>query len=164
MKKAGQILVEHENKQLDLEDDIIEYRKQMEPGVIEMIDSTIKRSKNLDIYKNKNFYIVYIPKVERVLGKPQNIVFARQSCPTPVYKQSVWKYNYISDSLEYLWSIPDALLYYHIVHNASKYLADKETADLAKFVLLMEAGEMLEWVKKENGEKPDAVIRITAES
>jgi hypothetical protein len=37
---------------------------------------------------------------------------------------------------------------------------DKECADLAKFVILMESGELLEWVKKENGEKRDAVIKI----
>ena len=40
---------------------------------------------------------------------------------------------------------------------------DKETEDLAKFVILMENGELLDWVKKENGEKIDAVIKINDE-
>ena len=42
-------------------------------------------------------------------------------------------------------------------------IIDKETAELAKFVILMENGELLKWVKKENGEKIDAVIRIENE-
>jgi hypothetical protein len=49
-------------------------------------------------------------------------------------------------------------LYYHIINNQLKYLNDKETAELAKFVILMERGELLQWVKKENGEKIDAVF------
>jgi hypothetical protein len=161
-KTAGQQILEHDQLRLDMDDDVIEYRRSMEPEIIQMINNTIENSKTQEIYANKDFYIVLLQTVDRVLRQPRNIVLARQSCPTPVYKQSVWKYHK-AGTLEYLWSIPDELLYWAIVHNAQTYLQDKECAELAKFVLLMESGELLTWVKKENGEKLDAVIKITTE-
>lgn len=160
-KLAGQVLLEHDNLQLDLQDDISEYRRAMEPDIMARIYDTAQKAKDKDGYIGKDFYIVLLTTVDRVLRQPKIIPLARKSCPTPVYKQSVWKYRTISGTLEFLWSIPDAILYYHILHNRVKYINDKETADLAKFVILMENGELLEWVKKENGEKKDAVITIT---
>lgn len=161
-KKAGQQIAEHDSLRLDLEDDISEYRKAMEPDIMETIYDTAKKAKAQDGYENSDFYIVLITTADRVLKQPKIICLARKSCPTPVYKQSVWKYHNFSDTLEFLWSIPDQILYYHILHNKDKFLLDKETADLAKFVVLMESGDLLEWVKKENGEKRDAVIKIQA--
>jgi hypothetical protein len=69
-----------------------------------------------------------------------------------------------TDTLEYLWSIPDQVLYWHIFNNQAQYIHDKECATLAKFVILMESGELLTWVKKENGELKDAVIKLQKES
>jgi len=145
---------------LDPDDDVIEYRKSMESGIMDRIYDTAQRARLQPQYANKDFYIVLITTVDRVLRQPRIIPLARLSCPTPVFKQSVWKYRHVSDQLEFIWSIPDSVLYYHIVANPTKYLEDKECADLAKFVILMESGELLDWVKKENGEKIDAVIRI----
>jgi hypothetical protein len=162
-KLAGQIVLEHDGLALDFDDDIIEYRRSMEPGIISRLRDCANKSKNQDGYRGKDFYIVLITMVDRVLRQPRIITLARKSCPTPVYKQSVWKYKAFSGELEFLWSIPDAILYYHVLRNQSKYMDDIETTDLAKFVILMENGELLEWVKKENGEKIDAVIKITKE-
>jgi len=159
---AGKQILDHDKLGLGLDDDIIEYRRSMEHEIMQMIVSTAKKACGEDMYKNGDFYVVLLQTVDAVLRQPRNIVLARRSCPTPVYKQSVWKYVYSKDKLEFLWSIPDALLYYHIVRNATKYLQDKECGQLAQFVLLMESGSMLEWVKKENGEKIDAVIKIVA--
>lgn len=162
-KLAGQKILEHDNLRLDFEDDITEYRRQMEPDIMVRIHDTANKAKNEVGYIGKDFYVVLITTVDRVLRQPKIIPLARKSCPTPVYKQSVWKYRTFTGTLEFLWSIPDAILYYHILNNKEKYIHDKETADLAKFVILMESGELLEWVKKENGEKKDAVIKITNE-
>lgn len=159
-KTAGQIILEHDYQRLDLEDDIIEYRKAMEPDIIRQLRETADKTKDQDGYKGKDFYIVLVTTNDRVLLQPKIIFLARKSCPTPVYKQSVWKCKSFTGELEFLWSIPDSLLYYHILANQPKYLQDRETADLAKFVILMESGELLKWVKKENGEKIDAVIKI----
>ena len=162
-KLAGQIITEHDSLALDLEADIIEYRRAMEPDISARLYDTAKKSKNKEGYIGKDFYIVLITIVDKVLRQPRIICLARKSCPTPVYKQSVWKYKSTSDELEFLWSIPDAILYYYILNNQMKYIHDKETAELAKFVILMENGELLKWVKRENGEKIDAVIKIDNE-
>ncbi len=162
-KLAGQVIREHDAQGLDLEDDIIEYRRAMEPDIMARIYNTAAQSRVQDGYFGKDFYIVLLTTADRVLRQPKISIFSRKSCPTPVYKQSVWKYKTLSGQLEFLWSIPDAILYYHILRNQSKYLADKETTDIAKFVVLMENGELLDWVKKENGEKVDALIRISNE-
>lgn len=161
MKKTyGQTIIEHREKNLTMDDDVIEYRREMEPHIMQNIHETVSKSKYHPLYANRDFYVVLLMKVQRVGQVPETLVFARRSCPTPVYKQSVWKYHTLSDSLEFLWTIPDSVLYYHIIRNSHKYLADKECADLAKFVFLMESGELLNWVKKENGEKVDAVIKL----
>jgi len=163
-KLAGQIIHEHDTLALDFEDDITEYRRSMEPDIMDRIYKTVDQTRFKDDYNGKDFYIVLITTADRVLRQPKIILLARKSCPTPVYKQSVWKWLSDAAKLEFIWSIPDAILYYHILKNQSKYMNDKETADLAKFVILMENGELLEWVKRENGEKIDAVIKINEES
>jgi hypothetical protein len=38
---------------------------------------------------------------------------------------------------------------------------DKNRKEIAQFVILDHTGELLKWVKKENGNKIDAVIKIT---
>src|SRR5271156_2125402 len=163
-KLAGQIIHEHDTLAMDFEDDITEYRRSMEPDIMDRIYKTVDQTRFKDDYNGKDFYVVLITTADRVLRQPKIILLARKSCPTPVYKQSVWKWMSQVGQLEFIWSIPDAILYYHILRNQSKYMNDKETADLAKFVILMESGELLEWVKRENGEKIDAVIKINEES
>lgn len=160
----GSIMTRHNARELSLEDDVIEYRKAMEPDIVKNIENTVQNALREPQYSGKDFYIVLLMKVERIGGAPRTLVLARQSCPTPVYKQSVWKYHRASGSLEFLWSIPDGITYYHILRNKDKFLLDKELSQLTQFVLLMESGELLEWVKKENGEKIDAVIKITKET
>jgi hypothetical protein len=157
---AGKTILQHDALRLDIEDDVIEYRKAMEPGIMQHIHNTAHAAKTKPQYTNKDFYIVLITTVDRVLRSPKIIPLARLSCPTPVYKQSVWKFKHTSGELEFLWSIPDALLYHHILRNQTQFLLDKECAELAKFVILMESGSLLRWVKTENGEKIDAVIKI----
>lgn len=162
-KTYGQLIFDHWESGITLDDDVIEYRRDMEPEIIANINQTIEKAKNSPQYINKNFYIVLLKRVERIGQGIRTFVFARQSCPTPIYKQSVWKYDRSKNDKEFLWSIPDMITYYHILRNQHKYLTDKETSDLAKFVILMESGELLEWVKRENGEKVDAVIKINQE-
>ncbi|HEX4068498.1 MAG TPA: hypothetical protein VHX42_00210 [Candidatus Babeliales bacterium] len=102
-KLAGQVILEHDNLALDLEADIIEYRRAMEPDIMARLRDTAHKTKNQDGYRGKDFYIVLVTIVDRVLRQPRIIQLARKSCPTPVYKQSVWKYKTFSDELEFLW-------------------------------------------------------------
>lgn len=159
-KTYGQKIAQHLDQKHALEDDVIEYRRTMEKRVLLDIKNVAEQACKSPHYGTQDFYIVLLMKVEHIGQAPRTYVFARKSCPTPTYKQSVWKYHRESGSLEFLWSIPDKILYYHIVNNATKYLIDKETSQLTKYVLLMESGELVAWVKKENGELPDALIQI----
>ncbi len=158
-KKFGTQLLEHQAQGLTLDDDVIEYRRAMEPDIMAKVNKAAFDAKDHVLYKNHDFYVVLLIRKERFGDTPNTLAFARRSCPTPVYKQSVWKYHAQSGALEFLWCIPDAILYYHILRSPQKYLEDKETQQLAKYVILMETGELLTWVKKENGEKIDAVIK-----
>lgn len=157
----GQTVMEHHAKAHTLEDDVIEYRRTMEREIIGNMQSVIAKALTEPQYKNRDFYVVLLMKVEHLGQAARTFLFTRLSCPTPVYKQSVWKYHHFSGSLEFMWSIPDSILYHHILKNPTKYTADKETSDLAKYVILMESGELLEWIKKENGEKTDVQILIS---
>lgn len=160
-KTYGQLVVDNWNT--PVEDDVIEYRRAMEPEIWNNVVSTAEKASQHSLYRNKDFYVVLLTKVERIGHAVRTFCLARQSCPTPTYKQAVWKYKHNSGTLEYLWSIPDKILYYYILNNKGKVLADKECAETAKFVILMESGELLEWCKRENGEKKDAVIKINTE-
>jgi hypothetical protein len=162
-KTYGQLVQETLENNVQ-EDDVIEYRKIMEPDIIKNIWSTIHASKDTNTYKNKDFYIVLLFKQERTANNmPRTFTVARLSCPTPVHKQAVWKYHHISAALEFLWSIPDRMLYYHILRNYNTLSMDNETRNLAEYCAAMEDGRLLDWVKKENGEKVDGVIKLNQE-
>jgi len=163
-KLAGELIHEHNQKKHVIEDDVSEYRGVLEKEIINRIDACAHHAATkLDLYKNKDFYIVMLIAKDAMLKHPRYLIFARQSCPSPIYKQSVWKYHHQSGSLEFLWVIPDKILYYHILNNKHKYIDDAECQDILKFVTLMESGELLDWIKKENGEDTkigNVVIKI----
>lgn len=159
-KTVGQIILEHDAKGHDLQDDVHEYTLEMGKEIMANIHKAIQDALLRPVYQNKNFYISLVTTIDRMLHKPKNIPIVRLSCPTPVYKQSVWKYHYKSGGLEFLWSIPSMLRCQDVIKNPHKYKDDQESKLFAQFILLFESGELLEWVKKENGEKPDAVIKI----
>lgn len=163
MSTVGSQIEAHNDKNIELEDDVREYTRAMEPLLIQSLEDTAVQTSNHPKYRNKNFYIVLVKNVDRILGQPKFQFWSRISCPTPVYKQDVWKYHYLSGELEFLWCIPSAQRYYHILANRQKYFENKETRRLAQFVCLMESGELFRWVIKENGEKPDAVISFKKE-
>lgn len=55
-----------------------------------------------------SFFVVVLSKRERLLENViRNQFLYRTSCPTPTYCQSVFKYGYKDDHLEYIWSLPD---------------------------------------------------------
>jgi hypothetical protein len=159
-KTVGQQVQEHNDKNIPLEDNVREYTNEMVPLLLQIIYEAIDKALTSPLYHHKNFYIVLVKNVDRVLGQPKFQCWARRSCPTPVYKQDVFKYHYLSGDLEFMWTIPASARYWDILKNKDKYLQNKETRRLARFVLMMESGELLDFAKKENGELPDAIITI----
>ena len=104
-----------------------------------------------------DFYIVCLTKKERLM---QNVMrgyfFARQSCPTPDYDQSVYKYIKEDDRLDFLWVLPSADVVNYMKNNPNHVEPDKYA--LLGFVTQFADGSLLRLAKKLNGEKRDSNI------
>lgn len=159
-KTYGTILQEQQAKGYMPEDDVREYSNIMAQARWQEVQERAAHDSKLPYYEGKDFYVVLALRKEPIGNQPQALVWTRLSCPTPTYNQNVFKYHHVSATLEYLWTIPTQVTYWNICRDPQRFLKDKECADLARFVLLMESGELLQWVIKENGEKPDGAIII----
>jgi hypothetical protein len=160
-KTAGQIIQEVSSSNT-LDDAHQEYRKVMFRDFEEKIHECAINAKDQDLYKNKDFYVVVLFKVDRLLHNSVTpYFFARRSCPTPVYNQIVFKYHTNSGQLQYLWNIPNEQLYHYIL--ANRVEASVDNRQLLQFCLALEDGSLLNFVKKENGEKKDGIIYNNAE-
>jgi hypothetical protein len=131
-------------------DNIAQYRANVEKDLSDNIRNVIVRAQALPSFKNTDFYIVMLMEPATLGTPPRTYVKALSYCPRPEQQQTVWKYHYKTEGLEFLWSIPNRLQYYQIVANPQEYLSKGETAALAKTVLLMESGELWQWVLREN--------------
>jgi len=99
-----------------------------------------------------SFYIVVITKNERILKNVfRNYFFARKTCPTPDYDQSVFKYDARNEEIEYIWTIPsqDACIYFM---NNFKDIPQNEQ-QLLQFIVEFRTGKLLHKAKKMNGER-----------
>jgi len=108
-----------------------------------------------------DFYIVVLQKREGILEKKiaqsrpidgvlKRYFVARQSCPTPNYDQTVYKYHRDDDRVEFLWTIPDRSMSWFIKEN---YLSlDPEYQQLVKFIFAFDDGSLLQLAKTLNGE------------
>lgn len=105
----------------------------------------------------KDFYVVVLTKKERIMENVlRNYFFARQSCPTPDYDQSVYRYKREGGVIEYLWTIPskDACLLY--LENASNIVYEEKA--LLSFVINFANGNLFKLAKKFNGEMEDSPL------
>jgi len=131
-------------------DQMKEQLKDYESNVHECVKS------NLGSYDG-DFYIVCLTKKERLM---QNVLrgyfFARQSCPTPDYDQSVYRYVREDDRLDFLWVIPNADVVNFMKNNPNSVDTDKY--GLLGFVLQFVDGSLFRLSKKLNGEKADSNI------
>jgi hypothetical protein len=83
----------------------IEYEREMhkeyEKNILECIDTHKKLFAS-------DFYVVVLRKRERLMENVYRTYFlGRLSCPTPTYDQTVYKYHYKEEALEFIWTIPD---------------------------------------------------------
>lgn len=98
-----------------------------------------------------DFYVVILTKKERLLDNVmRRYFFPRESCPTPEYDQTVFKYHTKRDRLEYLWTVPDIHSCRELV-TYREYLSE-ELQPLLQMVLDYKSGHLDQLAAKENGE------------
>jgi hypothetical protein len=101
------------------------------------------------------FYILVLTKNERLMPNVfRNYFYARQSCPTPDYDQSVFVYNDEQEQIEYLWTIPSKDTCIHFKNNILQIAESERT--LLKFILDFADGSLYKLAKKLNGEQEDS--------
>jgi hypothetical protein len=103
-------------------------------------------------FKNEDFFVEVSSKQEKLMPNYiRNYFYARRSCPTPFYDQTVWKYDKDINGICYVWSVPDwesAMVYYK---NAK--IVDKEEYELLKFVIAFYDGSLYRLCRILNGEE-----------
>ena len=104
-----------------------------------------------------DFYVICLTKKERLMQLVlRGYFFARESCPTPDYDQSVYKYHREDARLEFLWVVPKADAVNYMKNNP--HLVGTEQYGLLDFVLKFADGSLLRLAKKLNNEKKDSNI------
>lgn len=129
--------------------DPIELQREMQKGYPENLDQCIN-----DFKKNNrgDFFVVVLTKTEKLMPNViRNYFFARRTCPTPNYDQSVWRYRADIDASEYIWTIPSRDACYHLRDNM--LLVAPEERQLLGFVLDFADGTLYELCKKLNKEQ-----------
>ncbi len=54
-----------------------------------------------------DFFVMLLSKKEKFLEQViRDRLFALRACPTPNYGQSIWKYHFADDRLEFIWTVP----------------------------------------------------------
>ncbi len=81
-----------------------------------------------------DFFVVVITKRERLMANViRNYFFARLSCPSPDYDQTVYHYHRSSDHLEFKWVIPSPVAVKDMIRHRTNL--DPSFYVLLKFVL-----------------------------
>jgi hypothetical protein len=128
--------------------DPIELERSMQKDYLKNVWECVERSKS--IYSDQ-FYVTVLTKQEYLMPNVfRNYFFARKSCPTPNYDQSVFRYTTTDDKLEYIWTIPDRDTCYTLVNQA--LLVAPEEQELLNFVLQFKNGELAQLAMQLNNE------------
>lgn len=113
-----------------------------------LIDCALKDRKS---YKGR-FFIVVITKNERLLPNVfRNYFYSRHTCPTPDYDQSVFRYNNLSEEIEYLWTIPSQDACLHLLAHVNEVHRDEH--ELLSYVIDFKKGKLFTLAKKLNRER-----------
>jgi len=105
----------------------------------------------------KDFYVVVITKKEKLMQNViRNYFIARESCPTPEWDQSVYKYIKNDDALDFLWTVPDKQTCELMLIN--KFEVPVEEHMLLSFVQKFYRGDLLKVAKRMNNERKDSPL------
>lgn len=146
-KKVGEVVYENLQKQSDSYDPIEIERVLQQDYLNSLIECcTIHKP----IFES-DFFIVVLTKREKLLANTfRNYFSARRSCPTPNYDQSVFAYNRSDDRIEYLWTIPDREVCFHLLTNKDRIVPEEQ--QLLSFVIKFKNGELMRLAQQYNGE------------
>jgi len=107
--------------------------------------------RGLKEHSTDKIFIAVLSLRERLMHNVlRNKFLPRQSCPTPTYCQTVFKYEKVHDKLEILWTIPDRQSCTNLLENALK--VEQEERVVLKHVLDFYDGTLDRLCQKENGE------------
>lgn len=138
-------------------DDPIEIEREINKDYDEKLFKCVAETKKVF---HGDFYIEGILKKEPILFKTLHHYFVgRASCPTPNYDQSVYRYNRLSEKIDFLWVIPDRGTCFYLRDHALEVVAEEK--DLLNFILSFDDGDLLKLCKKFNGEAPDSTLIIS---
>lgn len=127
----------------------IEIQRAMQSEYLEELKKCVTEHKPLI---QGDFFIIVITKNERLMTNVfRNYFFARKTCPTPDYDQSVFVYRRQDDELHYIWTIPSQDASHHLKDNA--LLVAPEERELLRFVMEFADGTLYKLAKKLNGEE-----------
>mgnify|MGYP007071651430 CR=1 FL=1 len=133
---------------------VIDQQREMQKDYIANLMECVEKNKE---HFPGNFFIVVETKAEPLMPNVmRNYFFARWTCPTPTYDQSVFRYNRQDDRIEYLWTLPSKDACYHIKENEA--IIDKSEQELKYFVISLFNGSLLCKSKELNKEKSDSII------
>jgi len=154
---VGKIATDLASKTLETRDPIEierELHKDYEKNVLECIERGKKD------FINTDFFVVVITKKEPLM---QNVLrhyyFPRLSCPTPDYDQTVYRYVYATDKIEFIWTIPARDTCFMLKNN--KLQVAPSEYGLLDFVLKFDDGTLRRLAKKLNGEEEESSALIT---
>lgn len=102
---------------------------------------------------DKDFFIELCVKREKLMWniQPRWLGRPRQTCPTPMFDQSVFRYIKKDDILEYLWTVPDMHSCSWLIVNALN--VPEEQKELLKFAFDFKDGTLYKMMKKLNKEE-----------
>ncbi len=135
-QKVGKISYDLWNKKPEAADPYEQMREQLSDYDKELF-SCLEQAKKT--YPG-DFYVVVITKKERLMPNVmRNYFFARSTCPTPDYDQTVYLYTKVDDSVEFLWVIPSKQACLYMLNNVLE-IQEKE---LLQFVLDFSDGTLM---------------------
>ena len=137
--------------------DPIELERAMQEKYIDELIACVETHKKIF---PANFFIIVITKNERLMPNVfRNYFFARLTCPTPDYDQSVFSYNKEHDVIEYVWTIPSQDACIHLKKHALEvHPSEKE---LLFCVLKFADGTLYKLAKSLNGEAETTPLIIS---
>lgn len=98
-----------------------------------------------------DFYLVVIAKREKLMPNAFRLYyFHRQSCPSPDYDQTVYKYHHKDEQIEFLWVVPAKPVIKEML--VAKLELDPCMYQLLKFVIEFVDGTLDKKARELNGE------------